>query len=140
MGHASQIALGIACHKPNRKVFCLDGDGAVIMHMGSMAINGAMQNENFHHLVINNGAYDSVGGQPTVGFDISLTNVAKSVGYRNVMYAETKTEIKTGLDALTRLKGPSFLEIRVQKGARSDLGRPTRTPWENKTEFIEFLN
>jgi phosphonopyruvate decarboxylase len=139
MGHASTIALGIAMHKVGRRVFCIDGDGAVIMHMGSMAVAGDKNPGNFHHLVINNGAYDSVGGQPTVAFSIRLTEAAEAMGYRNILFADTREKLSTGLKALIGEKGPSFLEIRVKKGARSDLGRPTRTPLENKTDFMEFL-
>lgn len=140
MGHASQIALGIANQKHNRKVFCFDGDGSVIMHMGAMAINGVQKCENFIHIVINNGAHGSVGGQPTVGFDINFRGVAKAVGYKTILGAETKEEINRSMDILKKRKGPSFFEIRVNKGHRKDLGRPTMSPVENKNAFMESLN
>jgi len=140
MGHVSQIALEIAKQKHNRKVFCFDGDGSAIMHMGAMATNGAQKCENFIHIVINNGAHGSVGGQPTVGFDINFKGVAKAVGYKTILGAETKEEINQSMDVLKKRKGPSFLEIRVNKGHRTDLGRPTMTPVEIKNEFMEFLN
>ncbi|MFC1940372.1 phosphonopyruvate decarboxylase [Chloroflexota bacterium] len=139
MGHASQIALGIANQKPNRKVLCLDGDGAAIMHMGAMAINGVQNCENFIHIVLNNGAHASVGGQPTVGFDISFKEVARAVKYKTILGAETSEEIIQGIAMLKKKKGPAFLEIRVNKGYRKDLGRPTITPAENKNAFMEFL-
>lgn len=140
MGHASQIALGIAMQKHSRRVLCLDGDGSVIMHMGSMAINGVQKCENFIHIVINNGAHGSTGGQPTVGFDINFRGVAKAVGYKTVLGAETREEINQSMDVLRRNKGPSFLEICVNKGYREDLGRPTITPLENKNAFMGFLH
>lgn len=140
MGHTSSIAMGIAIEKPNRSVFCLDGDGSVIMHMGSLAINGMMKNlKNFKHIVINNGAHDSVGGQPTVGFDIDFVGVAKSNGYTLTLTASEVDDIEDKLEALMNHSGRAFLEIKVNKGAREDLGRPTKTPKENKAAFQEFL-
>lgn len=140
MGHVSQIALGIACIKQNRKVFCLDGDGSVIMHMGAMAINGVQKCENLIHVILNNGAHDSVGGQPTVGFEISFIEIAKAVGYKNISVAETREEIINSLIKLKACMGPSLLEIRVNQGHRKNLGRPSTTPLENKNAFIEFIN
>ena len=93
MGHANQIAIGIAIQKPNRRVICLDGDGAVLMHMGSMAINGNIDCKNFKHIIFNNGAHDSVGGQPTVGLSIDFQSIAKASGYDIVLKAETNNEI-----------------------------------------------
>jgi len=140
MGHCSQIALGIALAKPHRQVFCLDGDGAVIMHMGSVAITGTQNPKNYKHIIFNNGAHDSVGGQPTAGFSISLTDVAKSCGYKMASLAETKDEINTGMKLLKSSEGPAMLEIRVRKGARPDLGRPKISPKENKKSFMEILS
>ncbi|MBE6288216.1 MAG: phosphonopyruvate decarboxylase [Mediterranea massiliensis] len=139
MGHASQIALGIALEKPDRKVYCFDGDGAILMHMGSMAIVASKHPENYVHIVFNNGAHDSVGGQPTVGLQISLTAVASSVGYKNVLKATTQTELTLQLDSIKQLEGPIFLEVCVKKGNRKDLGRPTTTPIQNKEALMNFL-
>ena len=137
MGHASQIALGIALAQPNRRVYCFDGDGASIMHMGNMAIVGSKAPGNLIHIVFNNGAHDSVGGQPTVGYEIDLVGVARAVRYRN---ATTVTD-KAGLEkALADLDcGPALLEVRVKKGNRKDLGRPTSTPKQNKEALMAFL-
>jgi phosphonopyruvate decarboxylase len=139
MGHASQIALGIALQKKGRKVFCLDGDGAVLMHMGSMAINANQNCTNFYHILINNGAHDSVGGQPTVGFDISFQQIAEASRYKTVLKAVTEQEVLECLAVLKSSIGPAFLEICVQKGYRKDLGRPTTTPVDNKNAFMDFL-
>jgi phosphonopyruvate decarboxylase len=140
MGHSSSIALGIALQKPMRTVYCFDGDGALIMHMGSLAIISSQAPKNFKHIIFNNGAHDSVGGQPTVGFDIDIPTLAKACGYKTVFKAETREEVRGKMNLLKESEGPVLLEIRVNKGARKDLGRPTTTPVENKENFMKFLN
>lgn len=143
MGHASQIALGIAMAKPERKVWCFDGDGAAIMHMGSMAIVANKAPKNYVHVVYNNGAHDSVGGQPTVGLKIDLPAVAKAVGYKAAITVASKEELEKELSILnsqlSTLGGPILLEVRVRKGNRKDLGRPTTTPIQNKEALMDFL-
>jgi phosphonopyruvate decarboxylase len=139
MGHANQIALGIALQKPNRSVFCLDGDGAALMHMGSIAINGNIKCDNFKHIVFNNGAHDSVGGQPTVGYSVDFQGIAKASGYSLVMQAITSKEVETQMTKLQKYKGTALLEIVVKKGFRQNLGRPTATPVENKNLLIGFI-
>jgi len=138
MGHASQIALGIALERPDRRVWCFDGDGATIMHMGGMAIVASKHPANYIHVVFNNGAHDSVGGQPTVGLDIDLPAVARAVGYRQVCSVKTKDELRQALTAVA--EGPVFLEVQVRKGNRKDLGRPTTTPVQNKEALMAFLS
>ena len=141
MGHASQIALGIALEKKDRKVWCFDGDGASIMHMGSMAIVAQKAPKNYVHVVFNNGAHDSVGGQPTVGLSIDLPAIAKAVGYKVVVSVSSKDELENQLSTINyQLEGPIFIEIRVKKGNRKDLGRPTTTPIQNKESLMDFLN
>jgi len=140
MGHASQIALAIALEKPERRVFCFDGDGAVIMHMGALAINASSGAKNYKHLIFNNSAHDSVGGQSTAGFQIDIRGVAEACGYSLVLRADTEQELQEGLEKIMEHEGPALLEIRVHKGARSDLGRPKSTPKENKEEFMRFLD
>ena len=141
MGHASQIALGIALNKKDRRVWCFDGDGATIMHMGSMAIVASKKPANYVHVVFNNGAHDSVGGQPTVGLKINLPEVAKAVGYSSVYSVSTIEELNSRLSILSSQSndGPVFLEVKVKKGNRKDLGRPTTTPIENKQAFMNNL-
>lgn len=138
MGHASQIALGIAMNQ-GRPVCCLDGDGATLMHMGSLAIAGQHAPANFRHIVLNNAAHDSVGGQPTVAGRISLAQIARSCGYKAVWTVESAPELSRALDAFLAHKGPVLLEIRVQTGARADLGRPKTSPAQNKLHFMRFL-
>lgn len=140
MGHASQIALGIALEKTDRRVWCFDGDGASIMHMGSMAIVASKKATNYIHVVFNNGAHDSVGGQPTVGLDIDLPAIAKAMGYTAVHDVSTAEELNAALAEINNQSGPVLLQIRVKKGNRKDLGRPTTTPIQNKEALMAFLN
>jgi len=139
MGHASQIALGIAMEKPDRRVWCFDGDGAAIMHMGSMAIVASKAPKNYVHVVFNNGAHDSVGGQPTVGLKIDLPAIAKAVGYPQAFSVVDKSGLEAELEKVKELAGPVLLEVKVKKGNRKDLGRPTTTPVQNKVALMEFL-
>jgi phosphonopyruvate decarboxylase len=140
MGHASQIALGISLFKKNRMIFCIDGDGALLMHMGSLAINANKASGNFKHIVINNCAHDSVGGQPTVGDKIDITGLAISAGYIWAKKALDKDNLSNLFQEMRGIKGPALLEIQVKKGFRKGLGRPTLSPSENKNSFMEFLD
>ena len=139
MGHASQIALGIALAQPKRRVWCFDGDGAAIMHMGSMAIVANKAPKNYVHVVFNNGAHDSVGGQPTVGLKIDLPAVAKAVCYKATYSVDSKAELESVLAKVNSFESPALLEIKVKKGNRKDLGRPTTTPIQNKEALMDFL-
>lgn len=139
MGHASQIALGIAMEKPDRRVWCFDGDGATIMHMGSMAIVASKQPKNYVHVVFNNGAHDSVGGQPTVGLNIDIPRIARAVGYAHTFSVSTTEDLQDILNEMQKTEGLVLLEIKVKKGNRKDLGRPTTTPIQNKEALMDFL-
>lgn len=140
MGHASQIALGIALAQPERKVWCFDGDGATIMHMGSMAIVASKKPTNYIHVVFNNGAHDSVGGQPTVGLQIDLPGVAQSLGYSKTFSVNNLGDLADTLKRIATIDGPILLEVKVKKGNRKDLGRPTTTPIQNKEALMGFLD
>ena len=139
MGHTSQIALGIALQKKNRQIYCLDGDGSLIMHMGTLAINASMNCRNFKHIVFNNSAHDSVGGQPTVGDRIDIASIASNVGYQWVKMVSEESEIRLALNEMADVDTPALLEIQVKKGFRKDLGRPTTTPIQNKEIFMKFV-
>jgi len=139
MGHASQIALGIALTKEDKPVFCIDGDGAAIMHLGGLTAIGSQRPKNMVHIVLNNGAHDSVGGQPTVGRKINLCAVAQACGYDKVVSVKTLEELQSRLKELCINSGSVFIEVLVSKGARADLGRPKSSPIENKKAFMEFL-
>jgi len=140
MGHSSSIALGIALEKPGRRVFCFDGDGAFIMHTGALGIAASMKPRNFFHILFNNGAHESVGGQPTIGFSLDATGMAKASGYAHTLTATTQDEITGALRQLDTLEGPVLLELRVAINSRDDLGRPTTTPIENKEAFMSELS
>lgn len=138
MGHASMIALGIAMEHPEKKVYCFDGDGASIMHMGNMAIVGSKRPANYTHVIFNNGAHDSVGGQPTVGHEIDLVEIAHAMHYDQAVRVSTPEELKKALDEKL-VNGLQLIEVRVKKGNRKDLGRPTTTPIQNKEALMSFL-
>jgi len=140
MGHASQIAMGIALAQPDRQVVCLDGDGAMLMHMGAAAIVGAAGVANFKHIILNNGVHDSVGGMPSAGLQVSFTEIARACGYTDTWRVERPEEVVEKVGQLRSAHGPALLEIMVRKGARSDLGRPGTSPIENKNAFIQFLS
>ena len=139
MGYASQIALSIAMQKPDCRIYCVDGDGATIMQMGGLATIGTRKPKNLVHFVLNNGAHDSVGGQPTVGLQIDIPAVAKACGYEKVYSVSTAQELNRVLSEIGDYKNLTFVEVKVSKGARKDLGRPKTTPQENKKALMEFL-
>lgn len=139
MGHASQIALGIALAQPKRPVYCFDGDGAAIMHLGGWTVIGQAQPKNLKHIVFNNGVHESVGGQATAGFVADFTQIAKASGYRDAVCATDARTVKAGMAKLKRAVGPALLEVRIGGGSRKDLGRPTRTPLQNKKDLMKFL-
>lgn len=137
MGHASAIATGIALSKGDQKVLCLDGDGALLMHMG--ILTNTADCRNLLHVVINNGVHDSVGGQPTKANSLDLGAIAKACGYQYVYRANDADEIRRAIKSMLQGSGSSFLEIQCRQGARPDLGRPDRTPAESKRDFMQFL-
>jgi phosphonopyruvate decarboxylase len=137
MGHANQIAAGIAFARPGSSVVCIDGDGAVLMHAGGLAIGAECPN--LFHIVLNNAAHDSVGGQPTKGEELQFDKLAKAFGYRYVDRASTADELRIKLKDMVGLAGSAFLEVRCRRGARTNLGRPDRSPQQNKEDFMRFL-
>lgn len=139
MGHSSSIALGIAIEKKDRRVYCFDGDGAFIMHMGSISNIGHLAPQNFRHILFNNGAHESVGGQPTLGFELDIPSIAIACGYKKVLSATTESEIMSCMLDLQDINGPTMLEIKIKIESRDNLGRPSTTPIENKNNFIEYV-
>lgn len=139
MGHSSSIALGVALNRPEQRIWCIDGDGAVLMHMGAMAVVGANRPKNLIHIVINNAAHETVGGMPTVAGQIDLTAVAKACGYPNAVCVDSFEELDRELEAAKGRKELSLIEVKCSIGAREDLGRPTTTALENKQNFMEYL-
>lgn len=139
MGHSSSIALGVAINKPDTRVWCVDGDGAVLMHMGAMAVLGANAPKNMIHVVINNGAHETVGGMPTVASKIDLVAVAKACGYPNAVCVDSFEALDRELEAAKDRDELSMIEVKCSIGAREDLGRPTTTALENKENFMEYI-
>lgn len=140
MGHSSSIALGVAVNKPEQRIWCIDGDGAVLMHMGAMAVMGANKPANIVHVVINNGAHETVGGMPTVASSIDLVKIALACGYPNAVRVDNFEDFDHELEAAKARNELSLIEARCSIGARDDLGRPTTTALENKQNFMEYLS
>lgn len=139
MGHSSSIALGVAINKPNTKIWCVDGDGSVLMHMGSIAVLGVNAPKNMIHVVINNGAHETVGGMPTVASRINLVAIAKACGYPNAVSVDDLDSLDRELSVAKMSNKLSFIEVKCSIGARHDLGRPTTTALENKQKFMDYL-
>lgn len=139
MGHSSSIALGIALETKDRKVVCIDGDGAMLMHMGALAVIGETQPENFIHVVINNKAHESVGGQPTASQNYDLEMVAKGLRYSHYYHADDGKSLKKVWKQAELHEGPTLLEVHTAVGSRKDLGRPDTSPEENKRACMEFI-
>lgn len=139
MGHCSSIALGVALQKPASRVWCIDGDGATLMHMGAMAVIGSIRPKNLIHVVINNGAHETVGGQPTAG-SIDLVLAARACGYPFSVCVSTFEQLDQELEFARERKDLTLIEIKAALGARKDLGRPTLTAYENKALFMEKIS
>ncbi|MDE6261538.1 MAG: phosphonopyruvate decarboxylase [Oscillospiraceae bacterium] len=139
MGHSSSIALGIALQKPDRRVWCLDGDGAALMHLGAMALIGANKPVNLIHIVLNNEAHESVGGMPTVAGALDLPAIARACGYPGAVSVDSPEALDEALESAKMSNQLTFIEVKCALGARDDLGRPTTTPQENKAAFMAAL-
>lgn len=138
MGHASMIAFGIAENMPQKRVFCIDGDGAVLMHLGSLPFIGKQSPKNFFHICLNNEAHESVGGMPTGAVGQSYAKLAQESGYQHTFVLDDEASLEQFLSGLDQLTGPVFAEIRVSMDSRSDLGRPKETAVQNKEAFMEY--
>ena len=137
MGHASQIASGIALTKPNKKVICIDGDGALLMHTGALAISGRINN--LIHIVINNGVHDSVGGQPTMGKSLCLSEIANNFKYASSNTVATLEDLRKIFQKALKSKNNTFIEVLSAPGSRKDLGRPLTTLEENKNYLFSQI-
>lgn len=139
MGHSSSIALGVALNKPAAKVWCIDGDGAVLMHMGALAVLGANKPNNLIHIVINNSAHETVGGMPTVTKNIDLIGVAKACGYPYTVCVDNYADLDKELKNAKNREELSLIEVKCNISSRKDLGRPTTTALDNKIHFMNYL-
>lgn len=139
MGHSSSIALGIAFQKPATKVWCIDGDGAAIMHMGAMAVIGSAAPKNMIHVILNNEAHETVGGMPTAAASAQLAKTAEACGYPYTVCVDTFEDLDRELQNARKRQGLSLIEVKCAIGSRADLGRPTTSAIENKEKFMEYL-
>lgn len=139
MGHSSSIAFGVAINKPEQRIWCVDGDGAILMHMGSMAVIGANKPSNLIHVIINNGAHETVGGMPTVAGSTDFVGVARACGYPYAVCVDSFDALDAELKAAKERRELSLIEVKCSIGARDDLGRPTTTALENKERFMNYL-
>lgn len=141
MGHASSIALGIALNSsPHEKIWCIDGDGSLLMHLGAIPVIGAISPKNFIHIVINNAAHETVGGMPTVADKIDVCAIARACAYASAVSVDNFKDLDEELQKARDSAGPCLIEIRCAIGAREDLGRPTIPPLANKDNFIASLH
>ncbi len=139
MGHASMIALGVAKKRPDKRVICVDGDGAALMHMGALAFIANESPENYVHIVINNQSHESVGAMPTGCQNTNFSELAKAVGYKWTTRISTLEELKNVLRSISNRQGPVLLEILVSLESREDLGRPRESARNNKESFMDWM-
>jgi phosphonopyruvate decarboxylase len=131
--------MGVAVNKPDTKVWCIDGDGALLMHLGSMAVMGANSPANLVHVVINNGAHETVGGMPTVMSKVDVVGIARACGYPSCVSVDNFADLDRALEDAKKADHLCLIEVKCAIGARDDLGRPTTTALENKQNFMRFL-
>ena len=140
MGHADMIALAIALEKPDRTVYCLDGDGAALMHLGSLFQIGSVSPANLIHVVFNNEAHESVGGMPVTNRNVSFAKTAACAGYKQSFYAADEQQLRQALADAEKGGKPCLIEVACAIGSRSDLGRPTTTPQQNRDDLMDYLS
>jgi len=123
MGHSLMVSLGYSMNK-NNETICLDGDGALLMHLGSLRTSGIFGKKNLKHIVFNNFCHESVGAQRTFAENMSFSKLAKDLGYKNIFKIYFEKDIKVVLTKFLRSNGPSLLEIITKVGTLKDLKRP----------------
>ena len=140
MGHCSSIAYGIALSLPDKRIWCIDGDGALIMHLGATAVIGTSKLPNLIHVVLDNEAHESVGGMPTVATKLDLISIAKGCGYEHATQVTDELQLKKVLTEARAINQSCFIEVKTSIASRSDLGRPKESPIENRNLFMNFLS
>ena len=140
MGHSNQIALAIA-ENTKKKVFCFDGDGSILMHLGGLATIGERGNKNFHHVIFDNEAHESVGGQKTVSYNINFEKLCYSLGYKKYFKILDYNSIGEVIKKINADEfGPTMIHIKVKCFSRDNLSRPNLTPLEHKANFKKKLS
>ncbi len=139
MGHTASIALGLALGQPDKSLVCIDGDGSLLMHMGALPVIGSIAPRKFIHILLNNGAHESVGGQPTVSNNTDFQSIALASGYRDYAMVKSIDDLKNAWSKLSTDNGPVMIEVKIAIGSRKNLGRPTSTTHENKLAFMDWI-
>ena len=139
MGHCSSVALGLAIGRPEVKVICLDGDGALIMHMGALSLIGKVQCRNFYHILLNNGCHESVGGCPSAADTVDFLGVAKASSYNSSYKASSEGDMNHMIDDFFEKEGPVFLEAKISLTQGDDPSRPSESMCELKSNLQDFL-
>jgi phosphonopyruvate decarboxylase len=139
MGCASGIGLGINLLLADQKVIVLDGDGAALMKLGSLATIGHYKPKGLIHIVLDNEAYDSTGGQATVSPTVDLANIASACGYHNIWRVDTIQDLNQVIHDAVKLQGPNFLHVKVAPGSEPNLPRPNLSPIQVKEQFMKWI-
>jgi len=135
MGHSSSVALGYAMQS-KKEVFCLDGDGSTLMHLGALRTIGFLKNNNFKHIILNNNSHESVGGQTTTAGGIDFKKLCTSIGYKKYFKINNKSNFKLKIKSFIKAKGPSLLEVKINNGSLKNLSRP-KDLIEIKEKFMD---
>ena len=134
MGHSSSVAIGYSLHS-RKEVYCLDGDGSVLMHMGPLRTAGFLNRKNFKHIILNNNSHESVGGQITTASGINFMMLSKSLGYKNFLKISAKKDLKKTIKSFIKSNGPTLLEVKIDNGTIKNLSRP-KNLLKIKKEFM----
>ncbi|MBT2789577.1 phosphonopyruvate decarboxylase [Paraburkholderia strydomiana] len=138
MGCVTPFALGLALARPDLHVVALDGDGAALMRMGAFATLGAYGPSNLTHVLLDNGAHDSTGGQATVSSQVSFAGVAAACGYASAVESDDPAVLDQLFESAP-LDGPRFARLVIRRGTPDGLPRPTITPPDVKTRLMRHI-
>ena len=139
MGCAAGLGFGIQRIKPNQRVVVLDGDGAVLMKMGTLATIGSNKPARFIHIILDNEAYESTGGQRSISPGVDFCRIAAACGYKKCYRVDTHNDLIHAIHAVKEAPGPSLIHVKVSSGSDSSLERPTLRPFQVKERFMRFL-
>ncbi|GJM30391.1 MAG: thiamine pyrophosphate enzyme [Cyclobacteriaceae bacterium] len=140
MGCISSLGLGLSLSQPSKHVVVIDGDGSLLMRMGAMPTIGFYQPENLLHVLLDNNSHDSTGGQATVSNRLDFVKMAAAAGYKRVIYASTLAAFEQAITEWEKSPALTFLYLKVAKGSKEELGRPSIKPHEVKLRLKQFIN